>query len=229
MKKIYVKISGSYKTDNGDIIDFRDIEKYIPYIDFDVAKMHVISRLALMWLTLDENYPKRVSHVREVFVDKLKEVDEKGGEIDFDIKDKDIREMSAEELQMLAVAYDLREIPLYRSTSLRQMQSVAYSVYAQKVLEDEDVNYKEEGFNLEDYDPIKPDMELVGHRTVVENRDLQDIIDDESGSKPKKKSKKFKGSISFDELKEIADANGVKYPKSIGYNKLYEKVYGQDK
>ena len=66
----------------------------------------------------------------KLYVDKVETVEGKPRCID-----KDIKEMEWDELQSLACYLKLREIPLYKSGSIRAAREKAYEKYQEKVLE----------------------------------------------------------------------------------------------
>ena len=216
-----VTISGGYKTDgaNKETVDYIGLEGIIPYVDEDIAKQNVIARYARMWIVNSPKYPKRPYSGRPVvYIDKMEEI-----EHDFSFLGKDIRQMDAFELQDLACAYDLRRVPLFQTTDLRTMQTVAYTDYNNMILGNFILDDKEEGYNIMDYEPIVVDGKNIGIRlhdvSMIDPADIGNSLD---AQKPPKK-----GSISIDDLKKIADKHSIKYNPNVSYNVLYEKIYGQ--
>jgi len=224
MKALKVTISGSYKTAQGDIIDFEDVSGVIPFVDEDHAFMHIKSRHAASWIKsmLKENgekmYGERIEKIRQVFMDDIEEV-----KADFSYVGKDIKQMSYDELQDLATAKDLRYIPLPKFVSgfsLRETRVRAYVAYSDKIL-DKIVDENEEGFNFASLPALIVDgdvrMELSGKIT---NDEVLDQVAKEVDISGKTKS------LSLDELKNIADKKGIKYHWNIGHDKLYNMLYG---
>ena len=94
MKALKATVSGSYKTAQGDIIDFEDVEGVVPFVDEAHAFMHIKSRYAATWIkaavtdTDKKVYPDRIEKVRQVFLDSLEETTH-----DFSYIGKDIKKM----------------------------------------------------------------------------------------------------------------------------------------
>jgi hypothetical protein len=148
MKALRVTISGSYRTADKDIIDY-NVSGVIPFIgNEDILIMHIRRRYAAMWIAASNKYKDRVLSIRECYIDKIELI-----EAEFSFVGKDIIEMTQEELQDLASVKDLRSIPLYKKTSTRQMQNVAYASYAKSVL-GQQIDEKEEAFNIAKLPPI---------------------------------------------------------------------------
>lgn len=148
MKALKVTISGSYRTADKDIVDFHT-SGIMPYVgDEELINMHVRRRYAAMWISASEKYKDRVVTVRECFIDRIEEVD-----ADLTFVGKDIIDMTQEEIQDLAAAKDLRGVPLYKKSSTRQMQNVAYAEYSEKVLGKE-MDHRTDGFNIAKLPPI---------------------------------------------------------------------------
>ena len=227
-----VVASGSYRTASGDIIDFEDVEGFIPANTEEVAIMHVRGRHIVDWIkaavkegTKDERrYPQRIDSIRQVFVDEIEEVSH-----DFSYIGKDIKKMSYEELQDLAAAKDLRRIPLPKElsgTSLREARERAYLDYSEYVLRDPvEPNDKDvEGHDVVNYaklEPLEVDGEMRADKTLKISN--EEMIEQEQASKS---TDAPKTDLTIKDLREMADKKGITYHPNIGFDKLYAKLYG---
>ena len=209
MRAYKVKLSGSYRSADGDVIDYQGLEGYIPFSEEEKVAAAAIKRYALMWLSDSPKYPKSIKVVREVFIDYLEFVEEHR----FSFVKKNIKDLTFPELQDLAVAKDLRAIPLYKAGSLKNAQQLAYVEYANKVL-GKDYDHREEGFNF--------------HRlpNIVINDDWQ-INHDESSPTEQVMEDEFAGkkTLSFEDLKKIAKDKNIEFSPNIGYGTIYKRVF----
>lgn len=238
MKALEVTVSGSYKTANGDIVDFEDVKGVIPEVDEEHAKMHVRSRYASEWVrnAKDKNgdklFKSRIDMMRQVFVDDMKPV--KG---DFSYVGKNIKEMSYEELQDLATAKDLRTIPLPKHISgvdLREMRTKAYLDYSDKVLGRKiDVNnplpeHSSQMNGKDTFDFAKlPKLVVDGDARVDTSKKVtnEEIISQEQKQMPVNETPK--SNLTLEELKQIADNKGISYHWNVGFEKLYAELFGE--
>jgi len=222
-KALKIVISGSYRSAEHKVVDFTSVAGVIPFCDEDVAFMHLKSRYAPIWITSDTRYQKdRVYSVREVYVDSMEEV-----EHEFSYVGKDIKLMTAEELQDLATAKDLREIPLWRKGSVRHAQNIAYAQYSKLVL-GKKIDHRKEGFNVAKLPPIivggeirrdttkKITNEEYLSRSETKNVDSDDDFEDELVDET---------ALTLADLKEIANRKGIKFHPTIGRDALYDKIY----
>jgi hypothetical protein len=177
MKAYKVKISGSYRTSEKDVIDFSDIEGVVPFNEKDVVLMCVRRRYAPMWITLSSKYSKRVASIRECYIDSMEEI-----ESDFSFVGKNILDMNDEELQDLATVKDLREIPLYRKASISFARIIAYGTYSINVIGDY-VDYKSQEFATGQKQPIIVNDEAW--RTDTTKKLTSDEFLDITGVKPR--------------------------------------------
>ena len=215
MAKVYkVTISGSYRTDEiGKYADYQDVQGIIPFCDADIAKMHVIRRYSTMWIKKNpQKYPRRLNSMRQCFVDGL---DEAEGELSF--IGKDIKKMSWEELQDLACAKDIREIPFFQKGSLRTAQEKAYQLYSAQVLKSP-IDTNKDDYNFGKLPPL-----FVG--SISRRDDTVKLTNDEVLDMEQDKKVSPKQALSLVELKQIADAQDIKYHPSVSYDKLYERVF----
>lgn len=209
MKAYKVIISGSYKTANKEVIDYQNVGGFIPFTEPDKAIQMIQKRYAPMWIRKDPKYTKGLKRMRETFVDKMEEVEHK-----FSFEGKDIGEMTFEELQDVATLKDIRAVPKYKSGSLKNAQTVAYVLYSNASLGTE-YDYKEAGFTIYDKPPLKVDEAYE----YIES----DSLDPEIAMK-----KEFDGeqTLTFDELKAEAKKRKIAFNPNIGYNTLYNRVFG---
>ena len=212
MKALKVKLSGSYRKAKREIVDFEGIEGIVPFCDPDVAYMHIRKRYVPMWIAGKKEFTDRLSSVREVHVDEMEEI-----EHSFSYVGKDIKEMTFEELQDLATAFDLREIPLWKKTSLVHTRTIAYAAYSKKVLNAE-VDYQGEGFSLANVPSVV--VKEGNRREKTGKVTNEDIINAEMSSPSVPKH-----TMDLDDLKKIADQRGIEYHPNIGFDKLYERLY----
>lgn len=219
-KGLKITISGSYRSADKEVFDYNKVTGIIPCQDEDIAFMHVKDRFAAMWITNDERYKNRVYSLREVFIDSMEEV-----EHDFSYVGKDIRELNIEELQDLATAYDLRDIPLWRKGSVRHAQNVAYAAFGTKVLGRKGLDHRK-GLDVAKLPPITIDAGMRRDNTkkfsneqVIAGFQQTDDAGKEDGVEG------VDDVMTMDDLKEIADGLNIKYHPAIGFDSLYKKVY----
>lgn len=241
-KALKITISGSYRNSKNEAIDFSEITGVIPYTTEDHAKMHVRGRYAAMWIaqakdrkTGEKLYKERLDSLRQVFIDSIEEVDE-----DFSYVGKDIKQMSYEELQDLATAKDLRRISLPKELSgvdLREMREMAYMDYAAKILGMNDTNRLDpknplpveerinpliEGYDFAKLPPLVVDGELRIDKTKkITNEEMLELEANTTSLTSKPGS-----NLTLDGLRKIAHEKGIKFHPNIGFDALYEKIFG---
>lgn len=203
-----VTISGSYRTKNKEVVDFQDVTGLVPDCDEDVLESVLRTRYAKMWLTESKKYKDRVydKFVREVYIDNVEKAD---GEPKF--VGKNLKELTFEEMQDLATAKWIRDIPIYRSGSLRAAQLKCYKDYV-KATHGEEVD---DDLKFADYKDIILDNGET-ERDFKKPMSPDEYLDLEE--------KRF--SMDIIELKKVADAKGIDYHSNIGFDKLYSRVYG---
>ena len=219
-KMLEFTISGSYKTAQKDIIDFENIKGVVPFQDEDVAMMHVRSRYAARWikeakLGSETRYPERIQRVREVHIDDIKETT---GVLSF--AGKNIKDLTFEEIQDLCVAFDLRRVPLYKASDLRNSRLMAYVDYTEKVLKHEPVKYNAEGFNFAKLPAI-----IIGggtRREAEKKVTNEDIINAEMNSTSEPKSTLTKA-----DLIAIGKEKDITFGPNTSYDTMYQKLFGQ--
>lgn len=224
-KLLQVTISGSYRNSKKENIDFENVVGIVPFIDHDLAIMHVRDRYAHVWIKAATNadgsktYPERVEDTRQVFIDEIKEIE---GE-QFSFVGKDIKEMTFDEMQDLAVANDLRTVPLPKEisgVSLREMRVEAYAAYSMRFFK-HDIGKDKEGFNFASLPPL-----VVGG-TV--SRDTSGKITNEEILEQEQKKADIKSTLkttlTMDEMKGIAKMKNITYPENISFDALYSLLY----
>ena len=247
-------VSGSYKTSDKHIESFDDVTGIMPALDEDKAIQMIIRRYARVWISqakkknaegqeLDEFKYRHIQRIREVFVDNVEDADDLEGKT-LSYVGKNIMEMNFEELQDLAAAKDLSCIPLYKVGSLAHARRVAFSEYAIKVLGLEEYapgdkkmkfnlyDFRVSGFNPARFAAIKADGEI--RRDMTHVADIEESLDVENLRMQKKLSEDAPkapgqpaGRLTLDQLKAIADSKSIQYNANIGFDKLYERIYGK--
>lgn len=222
MKALEVTISGSYKTEGSprETVDFFDLKKIIPWVEEEFALQQLRARYARMWIITSDKFKKRPRVGRPaVYVDDMKEIKDHK----FGFEGKDIKEMSIEDLQDLACAYNLNRIPLYQEADLRRMRTIAYVEYNNKVLKNDTLDEKEQGFNIMHYDPI-----VVNAPTgSVKKDDWEALIPSEDGVLKDGSPVPKIEDTDVATLKKIADKMGVTYNPKVPHQVLYDKIYRQ--
>lgn len=220
-KLLEMTISGSYQDSKRETCDFEGVKVVLPATAENIAEMHMQSRYALRAIRADKRFEgKSISRVRQCFTDDIKETE---GKLSF--VGKDIKEMSEEELQDLATAKDLRGIPLPKSQSgmsLREMRTVAYAEYSEKVLGTDPVKWRDEGFNFAKLPPLVVDG--VQRQEKAGKVSNEDIIAAEQRSTSTADDPRTR--FTLPELKKLADEKQIPYHPSIGFDTLYQKLYG---
>lgn len=238
MKALKITVSGSYKTSNNEIVEFENISGFVPYVEDEYAKMHVRRRYTPEWVknAVDRDgkklYPNRIDRMRQVFIEEIEEVDHK-----FEYIGKDIKKMSYGELQDLATAKDLRTIPLPKQTSgvdIREMREKAYLEYSAKVMRDPinvknpDPEYssKQGSRSVFDFAKLPPLFVESGEARIDTSSKVtnDEILNLEM--KPRDLNSTLKDDFSLADLKAIAKEKGINYHHKIGFDKLYDMLYG---
>lgn len=241
-KLLEVTISGSFKASDDEIESYDAVVGLIPLLDEDKAQQMVIKRYAKMWIgqsrkkvageLTDEAKYKRVSRIREVFIDSIDEV-----EVDAPLSyiGKDILTLDYEEIQDLAAAKDLAGVPLYKVGSLAVQRRIAYAEYAGQILgvteldprtkKEVPLNWRREGYNPAKLPPITPTAEIERNQTHVAT--LEETIDTAQLIVNKQMAPSHSGAMTLDQLKSIAEHKKIPFNANIGYAALYKKIYGE--
>lgn len=221
-------ISGSYYNSKKEIVDFDGLVGKIPDCDEDngVGSMHVRGRFAEKWIreAVDadgkKKFPERVHKLRQVFVD---DVQPTTGTLSF--VGKNIKDLNVDEMQELAVAKDLRFIPLPGAgLSKRDMLTLCYVAYSEKVLLKK-VKYQEEGFNFAKLPAIT--LTADSRRETSGKLTNDDIIAleqrptlTELGGRDDPKAR-----FTLAELKQVADSKQIEYPTDVSFDELYSHLF----
>ena len=118
-----LRISGYYKS-NRDKKNYNNVEVMIPDCEKELILGNVINRVVPV---IFSDYTDR----GKCHIDKVT----KDAKIKPSFSGKNIKEMEENELQDLAIAYNLSEVPLCRAQSLWDIRQKAYRAYCNKVLE----------------------------------------------------------------------------------------------
>lgn len=121
-----VKISGYYKTNDNKKVDYNNETVIIPDCREEAIQAMVINRVVdRAFSQAKQPYLARGKCYIDNYVkdDKMKP----------SYEGKNLKELSWDELEDLAIAYDLEEVPLFRSTSLREARVKAYRAYCNVV------------------------------------------------------------------------------------------------
>ena len=223
-------ISGSYYNSKKEIVDFDNIKGKIPVCDEEngVGSMHVRGRFAARWIkdAKDANdeprYPERVHKLRQVHID---DVQPATGEYSF--SGKNIKELNVNEMQELAVAKDLRFIPLPEAGyDLRDMRTRTYVAYAEKVLKKK-IKFQDEDFNFAKLPAIFLDASL--RRETSLKLTNEEIIEQEQKGSGKAvnygEKDDPKNRFTLEELKTLADTKNIEYPEDIEFDDLYSQLF----
>jgi hypothetical protein len=246
-------ISGSFKAADGEIESFDKVTGYIPGLDDDKAQQMVIKRYARIWIgqvmkkgpdgnPTDEPKYKRVQRVRECYIDDLDEVGKNDPNFGKKLSyvGKDIMEMNFEELQDLAAAKDLIQVPLYKTGSLTNARRIAFVEYANKVngwtekvenprtkqMEDKPLDWRRQGFKPSDYPAIIADEKI--RRDSFSAEDVESSLEIEAlVEKHDKVAPPVDGPsrLTMEQLKSIAKAKNIAYSEKTSYDTLYKKLY----
>lgn len=221
-------ISGSYYNSKKETIDFEKVKGRIPFCDEDngVGSMHVRGRFAAKWIkdTVDNlgisRYQDRIEKMRQVFVDDVQPV---YGELSF--VGKDIKELSIEEMQELAVAKDLRFVPLPNSgLSKRDMLIRTYVAYSEKVLLKK-IKYQEESFNFAKLPSIILDGQLRQEKSEkITNEEIiareQEPTRSVLGGRDDPKAR-----FSMAELLQVAEQKKIAVLEGTTHEELYAQLF----
>ena len=116
-----LKISGYYKAGK-DKKNYNGVDVVIPNCDKEVILGNVINRVVPV---IFADYTER----GKCHVDKVTKDDKMKPSYD----GKEIKELEEEDIQQLAIAYGLSEVPLYHQESLFDSRRKAYRAYCNKV------------------------------------------------------------------------------------------------
>lgn len=206
-----VTISGDYRTSggvHGDIVDFDGVTGIMPECDEAWVQSHVMNRFVGIWLKADKRYPARFNSLRSVYVDGIERIKGTPSCIG-----KNIKELSWEELQELAVAKHLLRIPLIQATDIRTARETAYLEYSEKILG------KKINVNNPEYSYAKLPALVVSSDGIADDEPTQ--TNEEAIAQAQEENKEF----TLDELRKLAKDKGIEFHPRTGYAKLYSMVF----
>lgn len=213
-----VTLSGAYYSGSGkgkETVDF-ELTGLMPKIDEGRILQACKCRLVKVWLDKDKKYTKRVDRIITCYVDNIEEV-----EGDLSIIGKNIKELTWEELQDLAVWKNIK-VPLYKSKDLRTAREQAYLLYSELLGNEIDPN--SDGYNYAALPALViKDDGIV--REPEEQKTNESIIEDEQENE----SVKDNGTLTLAELKKVAKAKGIKIPQNVSKKDLEKLVFGGEK
>lgn len=215
-----VTISGTYHTGKpGEYEDYSNVKIIIPNCAEEVVKNHVRRRYAkdaVQAEVRDNPHKGRVDKIRTMYIDGIDKVQ---GELTF--VGKDIREMTRVELQDLATAKDLRDLPDGDSVrDLRVMRNFAYASYSTHVLKKKR-NAMKESIDISKEPPI-----VVKDAGV--QRDATKKINPEEFIQRTQDRMSHESTLTMTDLKRIADSKDIEYHPDTGFDQLYKLVYGKE-
>lgn len=179
-----LKVSGSYLRSN-ESHDY-ELTVYMPECDNDHIQQSAMNRATPM--ALKKNHME-YDYLRSCYVDSIEAVElakdtpkdeaEAIKEVE-SYKGKDIKELSYEEIQNAAIAYQLIGVPLYKQTDVRESRQRFYYEYCKEVL----------GENIEkDYDyanaktvKLESDKKAAPKKQKT-NTEILDGVEEESQKK----------------------------------------------
>lgn len=227
-KMLKFTITGSYYNSKKEIIDFDGVEGVIPFCDEDngVGSMHVRDRYARKWVRDakkadgEPRYPDRIHKMRQVHID---DVQATKGTLSF--VGKNIKDLSIDEMQDLAVSKDLRGVPLpEEGMSRRDVLVRCYAAYSDKVLKKE-VKINEPDFNFMKLPAILLDSAFRTEKSQkftneeIIGREQQQTITNYGEREDAEKR------ISLAELKTLADGKNIAYSDMVTHKELYAKIF----
>lgn len=213
MGMLKVTISGDYRTSggaHGDIIDFEGVVGVMPECDEAMIQSHVMNRFVGAWIKASGKYAARFNSRRTCYVDKVEKIAGKPSCIG-----KDIKALSWDELQELAVVKNLLQIPLTHATDIRAARETAYLQYSEKILGKKiDTNTKKYNY-----------AELP--KLVVEAEGVAEPEAKLSNSEAIAGAQEESGEFTIEELRKLAKEKGIEFHHASGYKKLYELVFSK--
>ena len=224
-----VKIEGDYYT-HSKTMEFFTLEGVIPDVpvkdeEGGVHEGMVLSHMQnrYFWLWSKDAGLKGVSTLRTCSISSISEVNGKPSFVG-----KNIKDMSWVELQDLAVAHNLLEVPHPQVYSLKEAREKAYQVYSRDILGRE-IDPRDPGYSY-----LKlPDLFVDDDGRIAETahkKDNEEILNEEGANRNvNQKGKTTDGGkkkrITFAELKKVAKDRNIEYNDSEGYDILYKKVF----
>lgn len=210
-------LSGAYFNSKNEYVDFQDVEVFLPKCSEAQATAACIKRYAPMAIALSNTYKERSMGMREVYVDSLEET-----EAEFSFIDKDIMEMTFEELQDLAVAKGLRSAPLYKAESLRGCRDRTYVAYAKSLgMGDKAIEAKRKLVVSDStIEPMKVETKTAEEMNADAMKGLSIKPAADAGTLA---AEEF--SMTREEMEQLANDNGIKFHPNLSDEKLYERIF----
>lgn len=216
-----ITVSGAYYSGAGkggkEIVDFENITGIIPDIENERIQQAVMWRLIQIWISKNEKFTKRFDLLRNCYIDKVEKVAGKPG-----IVGKNIKELTWEELQELAVWKNLKKIPEYKKTDIRSAREKAYVEYA--LLLGKEVNPESKSYNYAEL----PDL-VIANDDKVAGPDKQKSNEEVLAEAQEDTSVREDKTFTLPELKKIAKAKKIKLPANVTHDQAYELVIGGKK
>jgi uncharacterized protein YeeX (DUF496 family) len=136
MKMKELSVSGSFKTQAGtdkERVSFSGMKIVIPEPDSKEFTEDELVQYAMRMFPIFKKEDEKIADYNyegliKIYVDGVKESKRK-----FPLEGVDIKEMDFEQLQYLAVAMGIREIPLYHSGSIREARERTYELFMKVV------------------------------------------------------------------------------------------------
>lgn len=213
-----VTVSGDYRTSGkagSDIVDFDNVVITMPDCIDDHIMFNVQNRMLQIAILKDKRYTQHYEMFRSVYVDKVERIEGKSA-----IIGKNIKELTWEELQELAVYKHLRDIPGYRATDLRYAREKAYIEYSKHFL-GKKIDPDAKGYNFANL----PDLVVDGTdkvATAPTQKSNEESLKEEQESRATNEEKTF----TMKELRKLAKDKGIKLPPNVTYNEAVKLVIG---
>lgn len=129
MPMLEVEISGSYRNQKEGLVDYDKEKILIPVCDDEWIKSNIMNRCLRRHFSTKKDAPRFDSNYR-CSIDKVTRVKDKSPSF----LGKNIRDLTHEEAQEVAMFYNLSSVPLYKDTDLRETKNVLYKEYCKHVL-----------------------------------------------------------------------------------------------
>lgn len=212
-KALKLTVSGYYNAANNEKIDFEKVDLIVPFNDEDVAFMHARRRQLMVFLRNNtEKFPKRPTHIQQVFLDNVEET-----KAEFSYEGKSIKDLDPEEIQDFALVKDIREVPLFREGSTQNARKQAYVGYSTVCLNKKlDRNMTDNEYTA--LPDLKADSKPYSRRDIPLSND--DVIAQEQDNTRDNPTR-----MTMKELKEIATQRNIQFHSTIGYDALWAKIY----
>lgn len=230
MKAYEVTLSGSYKNQEGKLINYNDVKVKIPAQNEQMAEY--LARSRYIHVGIRDKVEEKYDIISEYYIDDLKEIDH-----NFTCIGKLISDLNDVELQDFAAMHDLRSVPLYKNGSIRELQRqaiLAFSIANNNFSKKEEIELKQTEFrilkelNIKVTKPEPVDIVMDEKKETALSK-LKTMSDNQSESTVKYNSTPVEDSPiqkggKLEELKYQADALGINYDDDIHFATLQKKV-----